>query len=651
MRRMRVAIFCGGRGSQYIIRELLRWDDIDTTLLVNAYDDGLSTGALRQLIPGMLGPSDFRKNLSYLLGLYSPNQFALQKAIEYRFPMDFREKGRELLRTYGATGETNGFPQEWLEIHAQVETSKKEVIRTHVAQFMSYLDDKGADFDFADCSFGNIIFAGMYLANGESFNRTSAALAKLVDSQANLCNVSKGEDRTLTAVKEDGQILTRESEVVGKQSAVPIRSIFFTKGPIPAETIDELAKKSLDKKLAWFRERDLSSEVSDEARAAIRDADVIIYGPGTQHSSLFPSYIIAGDEIRASPARIKAFVANLHFDHDIQGFTTNRLVDHALRYLGDEENASRVITHVIAPKHTDTRPDAIAVDQSLLGPGGLYKGAKVLEDAFQSPSDDAIHSGHAIIGTIRRLFRETSIGTEAGRSLDIFVDLQRRSLLADTIVQEFSEIDWSQRFDKTNLTLNRVDRKSKLKLPPWARIEYAEYQKTEPQIYALKQWLRFGTSEYLITISGDGEYRMHDLMPAISVLDQSSIGAIYGSRAQSRDQFRSSLTHAYGDSWMMRSLSRLGKAAISAMFLLRHGMVFSDPMTGVAVYRRSALSEEFKQRLLMLRSKSSTRITSLLIKHDVQVCEMPVSYHTYPHFTDFGWRVKRGMRNLAGLLG
>ena len=60
----RIVLFCGGRGSATIIRALLRQSDVELTLLVNAYDDGLSTGALRNFIPGMLGPSDFRKNLS-----------------------------------------------------------------------------------------------------------------------------------------------------------------------------------------------------------------------------------------------------------------------------------------------------------------------------------------------------------------------------------------------------------------------------------------------------------------------------------------------------------------------------------------------------------------------------------------------------------
>src|SRR5580700_11287346 len=86
---IKVAVFCGGRGSATIIRALLKSADVQLALLVNAYDDGLSTGALRNFIPGMLGPSDFRKNFSYLLDLYSDEQYALKNLIEFRLPLDF----------------------------------------------------------------------------------------------------------------------------------------------------------------------------------------------------------------------------------------------------------------------------------------------------------------------------------------------------------------------------------------------------------------------------------------------------------------------------------------------------------------------------------------------------------------------------------
>src|SRR6202000_3479131 len=94
---MRIVLFCGGRGSATIIRALLRRPDVDLTLIVNAFDDGLSTGELRDFIPGMLGPSDFRKNLSYLLDLHSNQQYALTRFLEFRLPMELTKSDLEVL--------------------------------------------------------------------------------------------------------------------------------------------------------------------------------------------------------------------------------------------------------------------------------------------------------------------------------------------------------------------------------------------------------------------------------------------------------------------------------------------------------------------------------------------------------------------------
>ena len=47
---LRVSMFCGGRGSTTITRELLRWPNIQLNLLVNAYDDGLSTGDRKSVV-------------------------------------------------------------------------------------------------------------------------------------------------------------------------------------------------------------------------------------------------------------------------------------------------------------------------------------------------------------------------------------------------------------------------------------------------------------------------------------------------------------------------------------------------------------------------------------------------------------------------
>ena len=81
---IRVCVFCGGHGGTSLVRELAKRPDIHTTLLVNGYDNGLSTGLLRGLVPGMLGPSDFRKNLTHHLDSADPRDAALLGLMEFR---------------------------------------------------------------------------------------------------------------------------------------------------------------------------------------------------------------------------------------------------------------------------------------------------------------------------------------------------------------------------------------------------------------------------------------------------------------------------------------------------------------------------------------------------------------------------------------
>src|SRR5580700_3606582 len=65
--RLRVVMFSGGSGTKSIGNFLLRHPQVDLTLLVNCYDDGHSTGRLRRFIPGVLGPSDIRKNIAHMM--------------------------------------------------------------------------------------------------------------------------------------------------------------------------------------------------------------------------------------------------------------------------------------------------------------------------------------------------------------------------------------------------------------------------------------------------------------------------------------------------------------------------------------------------------------------------------------------------------
>src|ERR1039458_7341154 len=113
---MNIVILAGGTGSialQTGLYNLLdsHLDGVDTKILINGYDNGMSTSAVRQVMGRkILGPSDVRKNQTTRLELENPKSPWL-KFLNIRFTVESSkaqnfcfEKISELGRHMGALG-------------------------------------------------------------------------------------------------------------------------------------------------------------------------------------------------------------------------------------------------------------------------------------------------------------------------------------------------------------------------------------------------------------------------------------------------------------------------------------------------------------------------------------------------------------------
>ena len=152
--------------------------------------------------------------------------------------------------------------------------------------------------------------------------------------------------------------------------------------------MEKLEALDLAGKQAWLAARDAVPKISEAASQALAKADIILYGPGTQHSSLFPSYRIAHAALAMAPAPVKALVVNLQSDHDIQGLSASDIADGAIRY-------GAALTHILLH------------EQAALPPGGLtadaYRGALVWRGALATPTRPHVHNGTAVAQCVLRL--------------------------------------------------------------------------------------------------------------------------------------------------------------------------------------------------------------------------------------------------------
>ena len=101
-------------------------------------------------------------------------------------------------------------------------------------------------------------------------------------------------------------------------------------------------------------------------RERIAAADLIIYAPGTQHSSLFPSYLTKdlSRAIASNLTAIKLLVTNIQADAEISGSTAVDIVERAVYYLKEKGKlplpVPTLITHYIIndPKILESDADA-----------------------------------------------------------------------------------------------------------------------------------------------------------------------------------------------------------------------------------------------------------------------------------------------------
>ena len=211
-------------------------------------------------------------------------------------------------------------------------------------------------------------------------------------------------------------------------------------------------------------------------------------------------------------------------------------------------------------------------------------------------------------------------------SVDIFLDLYKRSAAVPTLIEEFLEINWSEQFNIVRLCL-AGGTVGTIKTPAGITIEQANFGGTFPEVREVIDWIARRDSDFLVTITGDGEYRFRDVRNGIAVLRDSVFGAVYGSRTQSRGQFNTSVRAAYGEHGLLRWISIFGAFLLTVLYAVRFGVIFSDPLTGFRIYRRRYI--QCLRELKPSDRLTPTSITKQLVSHKVEIAELPVRYRTF----------------------
>ena len=219
-----VVVFNGGRGARNLIPTLLSTEGINLTSIVNAYDDGKSTGNIRSFFR-MLGPSDIRKVQEVMVPATLPDYKAVMSLFAFRYALDTdHEEAISGIEAF-ASGQSNTL--------AGI-TLSDEIIRESLRVLMSCLvkatrligKAENKQLDFSDCSIMNLIYAGAFLYCNGNFEEATILIDKLFKLQGTVLPTNN-EDKKLVAIREDGTVLYSEAEIVELRSNSRIKKIYL----------------------------------------------------------------------------------------------------------------------------------------------------------------------------------------------------------------------------------------------------------------------------------------------------------------------------------------------------------------------------------------------------------------------------------------
>ena len=394
---LNVVILNGGRGAATVIPELLSRQGLHVTSIVNAYDDGKSTGEIRRFF-GMLGPSDIRKVQELMLPTDDHDYETNLGLFQYRFAVDcVRDLVLKELQSFADASSHE-------LVGLVIKNSKVcSALRACIAEFLSALKGieqvLGERFDFSDCSIMNCIYAGAFLLSNRNIEQATLFIDRLFKLRGSVLPTSI-EDKKLMALRENGQVLYSEAEIVELRSNVRVERIYLLDKLLNKSRFETL---SMVEKRYYFDRHHCYVSVSPSVKLALQQADLIIYSAGTQHSSLYPTYMSVGlaQAIADNKSAFKAFVTNIGADYETPSYKASDYIQGAYRYLNLSDSRNYDMSElfdVVLVNDSSLKSDETYVKFDETGFSGLP--VRLIVDSFESREFHGKHDGSKIIQTI-----------------------------------------------------------------------------------------------------------------------------------------------------------------------------------------------------------------------------------------------------------
>ena len=646
---VRVVLFSGGRGSGLLSRRLVGHPRISLTLAINGYDDGASTGRIRRLLGDCLGPSDFRKNASRLARHLGIQPVAHSKFLDLRLPSVCpQEKALASLGLVdGSTRPADSpFDSSLKDLLADFEPDFRRQVAAHLARLVQFL--AAEPFRWDDCSLGNLVFAGCYLEAGRQFNTALGRYCALLGLPDGLIeNATDGTDAHLVGLDADGGLLASEAAIVGADQPRALSDIFLLDRPLTPRLQQQVVDALPDHRAELLQQASTIPRPNPRLLEKIARADLVIYAPGTQYSSLFPTYLTAG--LGAAIARnlkaIKVLITNIEEDAETSRTSAVELIAKAVYYLREKDRCPHplpcLVTHYLI-----NDPDREEGEKPYVPLGRLenLEDPRLARIGRYQEAGSARHNAEKVLtpfiesileGRARRRLAICMMGTASldkiNQSILEMMRAGAEDLPLDLQIFYHSETSFDASFAE---------------LIPFA---LTNVHRNDPSprafLHALEDPAR--PFDYAVLFDSAGMYKGEDIVNVLSLLNNGRLDAVWGSRRLSIKDIHQSYRRRYRHNRLMGAISYVGSHLLSLAYLLFYGRYISDTLSGVQAVRATYLQAP---SIDLAHPCLNFHLLSLLLRHQADVFETPVQYFpAYPDEVE-ATRPRDGLRALGAII-
>jgi 2-phospho-L-lactate transferase/gluconeogenesis factor (CofD/UPF0052 family) len=627
-----ICLFSGGTGNDRFVQLLKNIPNVSLDIIINGYDDGKSTKNIREYADGMLGPSDFRKNLSHLISSKNTNGKILQNILNFRFPKNISQnefvsflklkKNNSLVNNldlYGLSYESFLKLEEYLAIFLSIYIKKKTL-------------------KISDISLGNILVFVLFIKNKKSFNRSLKEMHKFLNiKKNNVLNITNGENLYLYAILTNGKIIEDEETLVNIKQKYPIENIFLLKNKISKNILDKLNDNNKEQKILYFNKHNRIPSINPETKDKLSRADIIIYGPGTQYSSLFPSYLTNDlcKTIEKSKAK-KFLITNIFLDNDIINENVESIIDKFFYFFNKSKNKNykslknKLVDYYLINKFDEDDQNLLKKNNYLIfnkkknftlldweKSEGLHYPNKLAKEIFSLANKKTIIKSlpkSVLSIVIPCLNEKKTIGKVLNKIKEF--KIKNFDLIIDVIVVDGGSIDGS----------DNIIRKFK---------EFKFYSlKNAGKGDAIKLGISKSKGDIIAFFPSDDEYNVEDIEKVITPIMYQQSKAVYGSRMIKVNILENELRKIYKNNTTSLLLSKYGGKIINIFILALYNTSISDPFTSIKAFDAKLLKS------LSLHRKGFDLEFEILTKLKEKNCyflEVPVLF--YPRTSKQGKKI------------